>query len=129
MSMFGRQDPVELMLPYRGMPFLCCERKRAEAAVTCRHWQGDEVRGKRGLRRSGYAKMSFQAEHGTVEGHEPIETHLRVESSPLSSMSSKLSRPLRRGNMLAYGAGASHRARTIQARSPAHRERRSCFVH
>jgi hypothetical protein len=33
--------------------------------VTCRHWQGDEVRGKRGLRRSDYAKMSFQAEHGS----------------------------------------------------------------
>lgn len=49
------------------LPFLCCERKLAEAAVTCRYWQGDEVRGKRGLRRSDYAKMSLQAEHGTVE--------------------------------------------------------------
>jgi hypothetical protein len=27
--------------------------------------------------------MSFQAEHGTVEGYKPIETHLRVESSPV----------------------------------------------
>src|ERR1035441_4866579 len=27
--------------------------------------------------------MSFQAEHGTVEEHEPVETHLRVEMSPL----------------------------------------------
>ncbi len=71
------------MLRYRGMPFVCCERKSAEAAVTCRHWQGDVVRGKRGLRRSGYAKMSLQAEHGTVEEHEPVNPHLRVEMSPL----------------------------------------------
>ena len=27
LSMFGMQDPVELMLRYRDMPFLCCERK------------------------------------------------------------------------------------------------------
>ena len=27
--------------------------------------------------------MSLQAEHGTVEEHEPVETHLRVEVSPL----------------------------------------------
>ncbi len=59
MSMFGMQDPEELMLQYRGMPFFCYERKRAEAAVTCRHWQGDEVRGKRDLRRIGYAKMNL----------------------------------------------------------------------
>ncbi|MDE3023426.1 MAG: hypothetical protein KGI54_16520 [Pseudomonadota bacterium] len=32
------------------------------------------------MRRSGYAKMSLQAEYGTVEEHEPIETHLRVEN-------------------------------------------------
>jgi len=27
LSMFGMQDPVELMLQYRGAPFLCSERK------------------------------------------------------------------------------------------------------
>jgi hypothetical protein len=36
-----------------------CEKKCAEAAVTCRHWQGDEVRGKQSLRGSGYAKINF----------------------------------------------------------------------
>src|ERR1700739_2714710 len=27
--------------------------------------------------------MSLQAEHGTVEEHEPVKPHLRVEASPL----------------------------------------------
>jgi hypothetical protein len=27
--------------------------------------------------------MSLQAEHGTVEEHEPVKPHLRVEVSPL----------------------------------------------
>ncbi len=35
------------------------------------------------MRRSGYAKMSLQAEHGKVEEHKPIKPHLRVEMSPL----------------------------------------------
>ena len=30
-------------------------------------------------------KMNLQAEHGTVEEHEPVNPHLRVEMSPLDA--------------------------------------------
>ena len=46
------------------------------------HWQGDEARGKRGVRRSRYAKMRLEAECGTVEEHEPVNARLWVEMSP-----------------------------------------------
>ena len=100
------------------LPFLCCERKRAETAVTCRHWQGDEVRGKRGLRRSGYAKMSLQAKHGTVEEYEPVETHLRVEMSPLPTPLDRQDVDCRRAHVLSGDTNA------VWTRRPGSREPR-----
>jgi hypothetical protein len=107
------QYPEKLTLRYRGMPSLCCERKGAEAAVTCRHWQGDVVRGKRGLWRSGHAKMSLQAERGTVEEHEPVKPHLRIEVSPLKVL-------LHHGRMGRSGYGWSDQGRW-------YRSDQSCF--
>ncbi len=57
--MTGMQNAKRRVIAAECAPFFCYEKKRAEAAVTCRHWQGDGVRGKRDLRRSGYAKMSL----------------------------------------------------------------------
>ena len=45
-------------------------------------WQGDVARGKRGVRRSRYAKMRPQAEYGKVEEHEPVYPRLWAETSP-----------------------------------------------
>ncbi|SIT49381.1 hypothetical protein BN2475_1380005 [Paraburkholderia ribeironis] len=61
------------------------------------------------MRRSGYAKMSFQAEHGTVEGHEPIETHLRVESSPLPTPLKRQDADRRRSQVWTGAANAGWR--------------------
>ena len=46
------------------------------------HWQGDEARGKRDVRRSRYAKMRLQAKCGKGEEYEPVDARLWVEVSP-----------------------------------------------
>jgi hypothetical protein len=45
--------------------------------------------------------MSLQAEHGTVEEHEPIETHLWVETSPLPTRLNRQDAGIGRGNVCA----------------------------
>ncbi|CAG4913166.1 hypothetical protein R54767_03971 [Paraburkholderia gardini] len=47
----------EVALVRRMYEWFARDKLSAAGIATCRHWQGDEVRGKRSLRRSGDAKM------------------------------------------------------------------------